>query len=293
MKIAFVWPFDKAKWILPYWRDGLRAAIEEIEKKHTVDWFIGPDIPDIPDSYDAILTWTDSNDAHILAFSSYKAKKGIFLTTDLGLNYDNLKHYDVVFAEAQPVVSACKSVGLNCYKAFATDTSFFKPERKPKLFDAFYPATFSPWKRQHLFAQAVGDRGLALGTVQPDGAEEYRACQEAGVRTIIGYLPYDFMRDLYNMSRVVMVTGYEGSGRTILEAMSCDVPVIVAGDNEKATSYVKEAGKGYIVAPRPEALSEAFEKALALKGEKVNTRPFVEAFYSPQEYAKTILKGLK
>ena len=36
-KIAFIWYWDRASEIKPNWRDGLRSALEIIEKKHTTD----------------------------------------------------------------------------------------------------------------------------------------------------------------------------------------------------------------------------------------------------------------
>ena len=40
MKVAIIWYFDKASWVFPNWRDGHRAAIEEIGKKHEIKWFL-------------------------------------------------------------------------------------------------------------------------------------------------------------------------------------------------------------------------------------------------------------
>ena len=81
--------------------------------------------------------------------------------------------------------------------AFGTDTDFFNSlvpfgqQPEPKMFDAFYPATFSDnWKRQQLFAEALKDyRGLACGVLQPDGIEGYKLCKENGIYTMIGLVP--------------------------------------------------------------------------------------------------------
>ena len=182
MKIAFVWYFGKASQILDNWRDGLRAAIEIIEKDHKVEWFLDEKVPDPNEKWDAVLFWSDSTCPFFSQIDNYNAKKGIFLTTD-PMNIYNLKKLDAVFCESTPVFDDAKKYGLtNAIKAFGTDTEFYKPDlniKKDIMF--FYPATFSPWKRQDVIA-SLGGRLLCVGTVQPDGMNEYGLCKKMGVR---------------------------------------------------------------------------------------------------------------
>ena len=129
MKICFVWYFNRASEIFDNWRDGLRAALEEIRKRgHKIDWLLDEQIP-LPvsnDYYNFILLWGDSNCPAIPLIQDFKAKKGIILTTDPH-NVENLRKLDVVFCESQPIYKACINLELNAVKAFGTDTDFYKP----------------------------------------------------------------------------------------------------------------------------------------------------------------------
>lgn len=127
MKIAIVWFWDRASEIFPDWRDGIKAAIELIGKKHQVEWFLDKQIPQ-KDDYDAIIFWDDSNSTFFQYLPNYpKAKKGIFLTSDNGLNMENLKQLDAVFCESQPVLRKVLTGGAKGILAFGTDTEFYKP----------------------------------------------------------------------------------------------------------------------------------------------------------------------
>lgn len=291
MRIAIIWYFDKAKWVEPYWRDGHKSAFNVLKKEHDVDFFLGTDI-ELEDKYDFILLWDSSHSGFIPKLKDYKAKKGLCLTTDLGINMENLRNFDVVFTEAEPVSQLIRNEGIRCIKAFGTDVHFYNDEEKyrTKFFPAFYPATFSPWKRQDLFAEALGSDGVCLGTLQPDGGEIYSKCLEKGVRTIVGYVPAEIVRELYRMSRVVVITGWEGSGRTVLEALAMNIPIIVTKDNHKAASYLREAEAGMLVDPNPPAIQKAYWKMV---NKKVKTRDFVLRNYSGEVFAKQLLKGME
>ncbi|MEK6882229.1 MAG: hypothetical protein AABY22_21605, partial [Nanoarchaeota archaeon] len=94
IKIAFLWNFVQAKDIYKNWRDGQRACIEEINKKYPVDWYLAEDCLNVPDKYDVLIFWTDSSDPIVDNFMSYKAKKVLLLTSDLGLP-GNIEKYDL------------------------------------------------------------------------------------------------------------------------------------------------------------------------------------------------------
>jgi len=269
MNIDVVWYFNKAEWVFPKWRDGLRAAFEIIEKKHNVRWHLGLDI-EIPDDSDFILNWDNSTSEFIPQLSKYEARKGLVLTTNLGLNVEALRAYDVVFPEADEVTNQIRPAGIRAITAFGTDGRFFKPMNLKKEYEAFYPATFSQWKRQNIFADRYKDKGLLLGTVQPDGYEILGHCVKAGTNIMLGYYEVEFIRELFNKSELVDITGWEGSGRTVLEALSCGIPVSVSGDNTKALEYVKK---------------------WTLSG--MYPREFILKHYSAQRYAEDLLRGIE
>src|SRR3990167_9000715 len=148
--IAFLWYWSRAKWAFPRWRDGLRAAIDEIAKTNEVDIILGEYLPN--QQYDYYLLWGDSNciginDVDILRNTfREKGKFGIILTTD-PINIQNLKKLDVVFCESRPVYEAVRQHGIKAVHAFGTDVDFFSPDPSiQKDIEYFYPATFSPWK---------------------------------------------------------------------------------------------------------------------------------------------------
>lgn len=268
--IAFVWYWNRASEIMPFWRDGLRAAIEEIGKNRHVGWYLDEQVP--PEGhYDAILFWGDSECPFFNQLDRYaKEKKGLFLST-MPTNFDNLRKLDVVYCESQPVYEAVRAGGIHAVKAFGTDTSFFTPapDTVERDIEYFYPATFSPWKRQSSIAH-LGSKLLCVGTVQPDGEGELKACKNNGVHIEIGYFPVEKIRDYYRRAKNVPIPAIHGSERTCLEAMAMNILPDVNRENAKTYSYIEEFQKSGHLFPRD----------------------FVVANYSHVIYAKNILKGL-
>jgi len=266
MKIAFVWYFPKASQIINNWHDGLRAAFDLIAKKHKVDWYLDRDIPE--DEYDAVILWDDSNSEFFQHFPKYHAKKGLCLTTD-PVNWENLRMLDVVYCESQPIYEAVRAQGIRAIKAFGTDTDFYKPRKVKKDIDFFYPATFSPWKRQGEIAY-LGKQLTCIGTIQPDGIPDLTKCKENGVNVEIGYFPARKILDYYQRARCVVVPAIHGSERTILEAMACGIkPVVTHPENIRTYSYLKE-----------------------LEESGLSPRDFVVKYYSHTKYAEDLLRGI-
>ena len=284
-KIAIIWYFGKAEWVYPNWRDGHRAAFEEIAKKHEVTWHIGKKKPDPSINWDFLLFWDDSNSEMFNFLDEYKCRKGICLTTDPH-NMDNLRKLDVVFVESDPIFNTVKSAGIRCIKAFGTDTDFYTPYNGPELkkdIKYFYPATFSPWKRQSEIAH-LGSDLVCIGTIQPDGVGEYEACKKAGVTIMADYFPAEVIRDYYRRARKVIIPAVHGSERTVLEAMSCNVwpEVLHPNINIRTASYVEE-----YVDWREEKMKAGGD------GRKLQPRQFVLERYSHVKFAESLLKGIE
>ena len=130
MRIAFVWEWERAAEIEPNWRDGLRAALEILAKKHIVDWYL-MEAPEITKDYDWIITWCDSNSNFSRFFTKYPAKRAIFLTTH-PTNYHNLLGFDMVFCETDIIYNECRVRGIRAKRAFGTDDGFFVPGKTKK-----------------------------------------------------------------------------------------------------------------------------------------------------------------
>lgn len=271
MRLAFVWYYDKASEIMPNWRDGLRAAIEIIAKDNKVDWFLDKKLPN-PEDYDFILVWDDSN-SRVPDLLGHATRMGLCLTTDAH-NITNLSNFDVVFCESDIILEDVRKHGIRAIKAFGTDSNFFTPDDTKKDIEYFYPATFSPWKRQQDIA-SYGDKLTCVGTVQPDGQEQLDACTKAGVNLKIGYYPVEEIRDLYRRSKRVVIPAEHGSERTVLEAMSMNIPIDwCLHTNVKVKLLMDEC-----------AVSE-------INKETKTPRDFILKNYSSEKYAEALMKGI-
>lgn len=267
MKIAFIWYYDKASEIMPNWRDGLRAAIEEIEKEHQVDWYLDKKLP--TGEYDFYLVWDDSN-TQVPDFG----RMGLCLTTD-PTNIENLKRFEAVYCESDLIFDEVRKQGIRAIKAFGTDSNFFTPDETEKDIEYFYPATFSPWKRQEKIAD-LKDQLTCVGTIQPDGVAQYDACVRNNVNVKVGYFPAEDIRDLYRRSKRVIIPAEHGSERTVLEAMSMNIPIkITSTTNTKVQWLLNEA---------------AVDR---LNNGTKTTRDFILKYYSPEVYAQALMKGMK
>jgi len=266
MKLGLIWEWGRAKEIYPNWRDGLRAALEILGKKIKIDWYFD-EAP--PDNYDWILTWCDSNSNFSKFYTHYKAKRSIILTTNPS-NYHNLEGFDIVFCESTPIYEECRQYGLHAVKAFGTDEKFYKPKQVEKDIEYFYPATFSPWKRQSEISH-LGNKLLCVGTIQPDGQYEYQACMNAGVKCEVGYFPPEKILSYYQRAKEVIIPAVHGSERTVLEAMACNILPQVTQPiaNRRTYSYIKEFEKSDLLSPRE----------------------FIRKYYSANQYANTLLKS--
>jgi hypothetical protein len=274
-RIGFVWYWEQASAIKPKWRDGLRAAIEIISQKHEVRWFLDKEVPSPDEPWDFLLFWSDAYGGFFNELNLYTARKGICLTTEpkSPLEFDNLRKLDVVYCESRPVYETVRREGIHAVKAFGTDTLFFSPGvRVTKSIEYFYPATFSPWKRQSEIAY-LGDKLTCLGTVQPDGLAELEACKKNGVNIIEGYFNAKKIRNMYRQSERVIIPAVHGSERTVLEAMSMDILPMITNPllNVKANSYIEEYREMGYDSPRE----------------------FVIDNYSHFIYADNLLKGIE
>jgi len=286
MKICVVHPWGKAKWANPVTHDGLFAALDLIAKDHQVDWYLGDDRP--KDEYDWIIPWGVMSIPFNDTIQQYSGKKAIFCA---GHPQDtaNIEKFDVVFVESPEVKRLMDSAHPNIQIAFGTDTDYFKPQKEEKVFDAFFPATYSPWKRQDLFAEATrGYRALTCGYIQPDGIELWQSCSAQGGYTMGGLVPTRLIATLYNMSKCVVITAWHGSERTALEAMSSNTPLVVTKDNELVCSLLTK--ECITVDPDPVSVRRGMLEAITRSPQ---TRKYVLHNYSHYIYAENILKYLR
>lgn len=238
---------------------------------------------------DAILFFKDFTSRTI----EFLEGKGIPIAICLtgGTFREHLDAYQLVFVENKVYKDEFERLGMPVIQAFGVNTDIFKPIKQPKVWDAIYPATFALWKRHSIFSGAVGDKGLAVGLMYDTHEQEcWEYCQKYGT-AIVPHVSHRAVSYLMNMSHtcVIMAEAIGGSQRTVLEAMACNIPVIVAEDSDKTTEYVREAGEGAIVEPAPVKIREAIWE---LRGKQMNTREYVLENYSAEIYARKLKEGI-
>lgn len=309
MKIAFVWDW-KNPWIqMLTWKDGLARAVKILSAKHDVkvysigegvfqhDYFpiILKPTPEqlaeevLREKPDVILVWGDFTRPTI----PFLARPGIPMALCLagGDHRDHAYLFNLVFVESQVYFDQLKSEGFNVKRAFGTNTELYKPMKQTKIWDACFPATFASWKRHKLFADALGKKGMTCGWMYPVRERDcWQYCQASGV-TVLPHVSANVLAYLYNVSRTCVITSNAqgGSQRTVLEAMSCNIPVITMKDSDKTTEFVRSAKEGEIVEPDVESIREAVEK---WKDRPVNTRKWVLENFSEYVYAQKLEEGL-
>ena len=291
LKAAFVWEFQDANKFLPFWNDGYKAALDIVGRKHRLDWFVGPieNLKVPKNKYDVILYWGSSTDKFHEELIGRPERK-LWMYPGGGINMELPKHYNVVFTEDKVYEEQLKTTGTRTIRVTGTNTTLFKPEHRKKLFGAIFPGTFSMWKRQDIFAEAMRQEGLCVGTVQPDGRELVQMADGFGTKLIIGYLPAELLVDLYNMSEVVILPVAHGSQRTLLEALGMNISCVVGNHFKPLVDLAEEIGGCKIVDPTPLEIRRAF---LEVRGTIINTRPYVIKHYGEEQFAEKLLRGIE
>lgn len=207
---------------------------------------------------------------------------------------------DIVFTESKSYMEWMRGIGVKkVVQAFGTNTELFRPyPNQPKYFDALFPATFASWKRHDLFAEALGPRGVACGWWQENEMEiiHHMVGKHTGV---LHHQIAESMALLYSMARSVVITSSDigGSQRTVLEAMACNVPLIVMSDSTMTSEYVREANEagfysGQIVEPSPGPIVSTLDRMLESNAGISEAREWVVKNYSEYVYADKVRDGI-
>jgi glycosyltransferase involved in cell wall biosynthesis len=237
---------------------------------------------------DAILFFCDFSRPILEEFKDVDIPKAQAFTGGPFRDHENVA--DIVFVESDSYFKDFQSRGLNVKRAFGVNTQLFRPMPQPKIFDAVFPATMAAWKRHELFAEAMGEKGLACGFWQPHEPHVIEALQKHGTATL-HHQNAESTALIYNMGRTCLITSHTtgGSQRTVLEAMACNIPTIVMADSDKTSEYIRDCGVGGIVEPSVERIRDEVNK---WKDKEVNTRDWVIKNYSEYVYAKQMKEGI-
>lgn len=287
MRIAFIWQGVSGRYGND-WGDGLYAAMKRIEKEHDVR-YIEPGTP--VESDEVVLYWEapctlNGKDADNYRFvQNLPNKKALFFAGG-PMEAKGLIGFDHIFVESKINSEELSAMGITHSTAFGINEEIFKPMNVKKSYDGIMQATFAGWKRQPLFAEALGKNGVLVGRYQEQDQDPWNRSEQA-VR--LPHLNPESVAVLLNASHVAVNTSeYWGGGqRCTLEAMACGVPVVVMSDSPKNREYVEESGCGVVCDPNPEAIRQAVEQAKEIDG-RIGVE-YVKGKWTSEHYANNIL----
>lgn len=295
MKIGFIWQGLSGRY--GHWQDGLWAAMKLIEEEHEVRYFDFP-LDGIHDyKPDVVLYWEapctiNGKDADNYNWVCDLPFKKALLFAGGPLKAIDVKDFDLVFVESKVNEEDCERQGIPYRRAFGVNTQIMKPMFLPKIYDGFMQATFAAWKRHDLFARSVGPRGAVAGRRQECDMNGYDLCVKLGVK-IFSEMEVEGVSRMINSSHCVLNTSNEQGGgqRCTLEAMACNVPVIVMSDSPKNCEYVHESGAGLICDPDAGSIQMAIQQIK--DGALIeNGREYIKSNWTERQYADALLEGI-
>lgn len=236
MRIIFVYDTDDR-----YWDDGLKKAIDILSCKHDIrkqNGYFDPIIADFA------LVWSNFNTDLTQKVLTYPIKKGICFGGGSRVAHPNMHKFDKVFCELKWQRQEFRRYGVDAKLAFGVNTDIFKPiSNQPKIWDAIYPGAFAVWKRHDIFSRKYGNKGLAVGYMQPNDHERicYDVCKANGT-VVLPQVTSDVLAYLYNSSKKVHVTAdMDGGGaRSIAEGIACGLTAEVEQDNPMLLSHLED-----------------------------------------------------
>jgi len=309
LRIAFVWDWEATSQTND-WQDGLAAALKQLHERgnevqvftcgedrtiespyHTI--MVTKDMYEEVKAYtpDVILHWGDFTRPNAKPLSELGLPMAICFAGGEANNY-NTSLFDHIFVESQVYKDQLEEHGFdNVSIAFGTNTNLFAPINQKKVFDTIFPATFAEWKRHNLYAEAVeGLNSLAVGHMYTNHETEcWLDCVKRGT-VILPHVSAQVLHCLYAASKICIVTSRSGGGsqRTVLEAMSMNIPTIVT-DSDKF-----DFAENRVWRVNPDPMDIRAYVATLLDGEPdINTRDFVVENWSEFTYADSLEKGLK
>lgn len=305
MRIAFIWDWTIVPDQAITWQDGLAAALKELGTRHELKvWTCGGDYI-FPHPYfslhvsndigtevrdfnpDKIIIWGDTTRPHARVLAPLQKPMALCFAGG-HMDGDARNYMDHYFVESEVYKGRFEAQGCSVSTAFGTNTELFTPlPNQTKQFDALFPATFALWKRHNLFAEATkGLKACAVGYMYETHEQEcWQFCENAG-NLVLPHISAEALHRLYAASSCVVIPSRAdgGSQRTVLEAMAMNIPVIVCGDSDKTTEYVR-AGGGQIVGANADEIRQAIE---FVGKETINTRDYILKNWSEFTYADAI-----
>lgn len=296
MRIGFVWQGISDPKVLAGWRDGLWQAVEILKTRHDVTYL---EPWDDLSGYDVILYWEapltiqGANAAHYRNVCQAPCKK-VLLFAGGPLRADWVAAFDLVVVESEINAQECRDQGIPFAKAFGVNCDVWVPRETEKKFLAAHHGACAGWKRQHLGAEALGERFLVVGPRQECDPYTFDRSKELGATVIEGKLPPEECAALVSTAKVLLQTSdYWGGGqRATLEGMAMGLAPVCMEDSPKNREFLEGSGLGRIVRPEPSAIREACEALAASWGptEASAARAYVVENWSGQKYGADLLE---
>lgn len=295
LKIAFIWQGLDGRYGY-MWKDGLAAAMKLIEETCDVHYYDFPLVgihefePDIVLYWESPVTLRGKDQANYQSVIDLPYKKALLFAGG-PVDRQICHGFDLYFVESKISEEEFNALGLPWKRAFGVNTQIFKPMNLEKKRDGIIQATFAGWKRHELFADALGENGMAVGRLQESDRNGYNRCIERGVEVLEEQTP-ERVAELINESYTVVNTAeYWGGGqRCTLEAMACGIPVIVMKDSPKNCEYVEESKGGLIVEPDVVSIQSAIEELSEFQGNA--GLHYVRKYWTERHYADALLEGI-
>ena len=159
------------------------------------------------------------------------------------------------------------------------DTSFFHPGAEKK--DYFFTASrLEPYKKIDLVIAAFAELGLPLKVAGEGTQLEKFKVENSKFKNIkfFGRVSDEELRELYSGARAFVFPAYEDAGIMVLEALSCDTPVIGLSKGGTA-EFIRDGENGTLFAEQTvEAIIEAVRRFMNLTSDAKNLRNQVLAF---------------
>lgn len=297
LRICFIWQGISDKSIYGHWGDGLRGAMDILEKKYDVTYKEPWD--DVTDA-DIILYWESPCTANGKNGEFYNKVRHnripkILLFSGGPVRLQDCVGFDLFLVESKISEEEFEALNLPWMRAFGVDTRKMKPEPQPKVFDAYMPATCAGWKRQALFSKAMGARGVLSGRDQPTDPGGFMMARQNGT-LVLPSLEYDAVNSIYNASWCCLNTSefWGGGQRATLEAMAAGVPVVVMTDSPKNREYVEESGCGIVCNPDVESIRKAVAEIKTWNPDETRAKclTYIESKWTHEKYAENIIKGI-
>lgn len=196
-------------------------------------------------------------------------------------------YFNVIVVESQKYLDDFTKIGVAAMRGFGTNTKVFKNMKRPKVWDAIYPASLCFHKNIELFCKATNERGLCVGNYN----EHTIVSKVLQIGTnLLSRVDSTALAHLYNMSRVTLITAGPDGGaqRVVLESMACGTPVIVMSDNDKCVEFVTESGFGKVTHPIEEEIRDSLQGLISAKLDPTLGINYVKKYWSENHYADSI-----